>query len=88
LTWVVMRNPMYTGAPRLMKPACHDRTPMVDVICGFCGATNHIHEGQIDGAPRDAELWMNCASCRKPSVMEISMMFETFEQMREEGWYE
>lgn len=89
MTWVVTRNPHFAGMePRILRPACHDLTPMIDVYCSFCRAMNHIHESQIEGAPQNAELAMNCAGCGLPNVTTVALVRASFADMRREGWYE
>lgn len=89
MTWVFIENPALGGMkPRILKPACHDQTPMIDVECSYCKATNHIHESQIEGAPDDAELAMRCSNCRLPSIGMVYEMRAGFAKMRKDGWYE
>lgn len=89
MTWLITENPAFRGMkPRILEPACHDRTPMIDVKCSFCGSMNHVHESQLEGAPQDAELAMNCARCGLPSVGSVFQMRDAFDQMRKDGWYE
>lgn len=82
-------NPAYPlEEPRLLEPACHDRTPMIDMRCTYCGAMNHVHEGQLGDAPGDSELAMRCSQCRRSSVTTVHFLREGFADMRAAGWYE
>ena len=84
--WVLEPNPAL-GEPRLLEPVCHDRTPMIDVRCSWCGAVNHVHESQLDGAPGDAELAMLCSRCRRANFTTVHFLREGFADMRAAGWY-
>lgn len=88
MTYVIIANPAFAGQrPRLLRPACHDRTPFLSFSCA-CGAGNHLHESQIEGAPDDAELAFRCAACRQIDVLPIADVRGAFAAMRAEGWYE
>jgi len=87
--WLMVNNPALAGlTPRLLVPACHDGTPMIDVTCSYCGATNHVHESQLAGEPGDSELAMRCSECRQQSVTTVHFLREGFADMRAAGWYE
>lgn len=84
---MIVDNPAYAGeTPRILEPACHDRTPMIDVRCAFCGGENHVHESQIAGAPSDADLAMRCARCGLPSVTTVALFREAFAELHHQGW--
>lgn len=74
----VIANPDWTpemlakAARGDLSPACHDRTPCIDIRCS-CGATGHLHLSQIENAPEDSELAMRCYDCRQPVLPGLSV---------------
>lgn len=83
---VLADNPAYAGkTPRPLVARCHDGSPFVTVTPG-CGHPGHIHETQIAGAPPDAEIGLNCATCGTMSVWPPGWFAAAFQQMRDDGW--
>lgn len=82
----IQRNPAYAGLqPRLLDPACHDRSPMLDVRCS-CGADSHLHESQLKGIDKRARLGIRCSGCEAPMMIEVKALRGAFAHMRREGW--
>ena len=89
MTWIIRENPAYKGVtPRKLTPACHDRSPMVDIECSFCGDMNHLHESQLDLPQEITELALRCARCGLPNVGSVEMFRDAFAQLRADGWIE
>lgn len=79
-------NPSYAGRkPEPLTPACHDRSPMLDVQC-LCGAVDHIHETQLAGATDNTIIGMRCSRCRHVNEVPLSFLREGFAGLRERGW--
>ena len=83
--WQLVDNPDYAGAPRLLTPACHDGSPMVDLRCA-CGDTMHVHETQIAGVEPFWEIRSVCKGCSETLVLPPGVLHGAFAQMRRQGW--
>lgn len=78
-------NPAFAGrTPERLDPACHDRSPMLDVQCDRCGDISHIHETQI--APSASDVGMRCAKCRQIIIFRPGEIEAGFAEMRRRGW--
>jgi hypothetical protein len=87
--WVVGDNPAYGGmTPRPLKPACHDGSPCIDIICTSCGGTLHQHESRTKSLPLDAEVGCPCPYCHEVLVFPPGFFAEAFTKLREDGWVE
>lgn len=85
---VIMVNPSYAGMqPHLLEPACHDRSPMLEIRC-TCGADSHLHETQLGSVPDRFDVGVRCSGCSETLFIRAHVLRETFAQMRKEGWYE
>lgn len=80
-------NPAYAGrTPVPLTPACHDRTPMLDIQCTRCSQIDHVHEGQLAGAPANAVIGMRCSKCRHVREVELAFLRDGFAELRARGW--
>lgn len=80
-------NPAYAGrTPEPLEPACHDRSPMLDVQCSACNGVNHVHETQIATFPTDATLGMRCQYCAHVNMFPIEGVRDGFAELRRRGW--
>lgn len=80
-------NPAFADRkPELLTPACHDRSPMLDIQCDRCGMTDHIHESQLASAPADATIGLRCSKCRRIREAPATFLRDGFAEMRRRGW--
>lgn len=88
MTFELIPNPGYEGqTPRILRAACHDRTPFITVRCE-CGSDMHLHESQTSVVPADDAVISRCLACGRMIVVQSSRFVEAFKQLREEGWIE
>ena len=77
-SWVVMDNPDWPkqrieAAKRgELKPACHDKTPYLDLRCD-CGQIGHVHASQLQDAMKQGatEIGTFCFGCGEELVLPI-----------------
>jgi hypothetical protein len=80
-------NPKYAGRkPEPLTPACHDRSPMLDVECTKCGDTFHIHETQFAQTPKGSAIGLRCTSCGFVEKMTLTNLKASFAELRRLGW--
>lgn len=80
-------NPSYAGRkPEPLTPACHDKSPMLDVECLGCGETFHIHETQFAQAPKRKPIGLRCTSCGVVEKFTLANIKATFAELRRLGW--
>lgn len=81
--WSLSVNPAYRErAPEALVPACHDRSPMIDVRCD-CGDISHVHETQV--VP-ETTMGVRCPSCHDVMIIPADVLLDGFAEMRQQGW--
>jgi len=86
--WVLVDNPAYSATtPRILRAACHDGSPCVDIRCR-CGYVLHQHESRTQAIPVDAEIATRCLACDRPLVFPPGWFHAAFQRLRDEGWIE
>lgn len=88
MTWEyeIVDNPDFAGRqPRLLEASCHDGSPFVTFRCR-CGELGHIHESQIQAAPRGSLVVVRCAECEQSGDIRIEDIRQAFWEMRADGW--
>jgi hypothetical protein len=83
--WLWAENPAYAGrTPARLEPACHDRSPLVTIVCG-CGAEMHMHETQVAGQELAVVVSL-CKGCGGELVFEPGWFAFAFADLRRRGW--
>lgn len=81
-------NPGFEGLePRILRAACHDRTPFLTFRCE-CDADMHLHESQTSLVPAGDFVATRCRECGRMIVVISERIIEAFAQMRADGWIE
>jgi len=84
--WELRTPRSYLGrTPRLLRPACHDRTPFLSIEHD-CGERLHLHESQVRGLDRDTDILARCPSCSHLLLVPAAFLFDAFAELRREGW--
>jgi hypothetical protein len=87
MRWAWSDNPAYAlRKPAPLEPACHDGSPMLDVLCSACRTVGHVHETGVAAAPAESAIATRCTGCGEMLVFEPGFLQAGFSELRRRGW--